>query len=88
MDRRSRFASYKNQQWQHMVILENGLTKLQALDLEERLQGACKEGNPTGPPYRRKYSEWHRTKPYVRSAGQGSYDESDWIHSVYMAWWE
>lgn len=88
MTRRERFRSYKYDDWHHMVVLENGLTQKQALDLERRLQAVCKQGAACGPPYRRKYSEYHRTLSYRQSAGQGSRDAKSPIHSVYMVWWE
>lgn len=88
MERRARFAPYKQNGWHHMVILENGLTCFQALDLEKKLQHACKVGAPSGPPYRRKYAPYHRALSYRASAGQGSRDASAPIHSVYMVWWE
>jgi hypothetical protein len=88
MSRRERFASYKSYDWHHMVILENGLTQYQALELERALQDTCKKGAPCGPPHRRKYSPYHRGISYRASSGQGSRDPSAPIHSVYMVWWE
>jgi hypothetical protein len=88
MARRERFAGYKQNGWDYMIVLENGLTRYQALDLERRLQEACKKGAPSGPPHRRKYSPYHRGLSYRESAGQGSRDPTAPIHSVYMVWWE
>ena len=85
--RRERFKSYKADGWHGMVVLENGLTRDQALDLERRLQETCKRGLATGEPYRRKYAPYHRELPHYASSGQGSTEPDAPIHSVYIVWY-
>lgn len=85
---RNRSKAYRQNCYDHLVVLEDRLTKQQALDLEERLQEACKFGKARGEPYRRKYHPYYRALAYCRSAGQGSPDPEAPIHSVYMAWME
>ena len=83
-----RRSAYRQNGFEHLVILADRLTQAQAHDLEERLQEQCKFGKARGEPYRYKYHERYRALPYYRSAGQGSPNPMAPIHSVYMAWEE
>lgn len=88
VERYVRHGSYRNYGWQHMVALETGLTREEALELEEVLQGRCKEGEATGPSYRAKYAPSQRKDVYRRSVGPTSVEPMERCHSVYMVWWE
>jgi hypothetical protein len=83
---KQRFYGYQARGFDSVVILADRLTKAQALDLEERLQSACKQSAARGGPYKRKYHPEFRSLSYYRSSGQGSTDPFAAIHSVYMAW--
>ena len=86
--RYERFASYRSFGWEHLVALETGLTRDEALELEEILQSRCKEGEPSGPAYRSKYAPSQRKDVYRRSIGRGGTDPTERCHLVYMVWWE
>lgn len=88
MAAKERFAAYKTNGYDYLVILADRLTLSEALALEQRLQEACKVGKARGAPYKRKYDLLHRALPYYRSVGQGSRDPEGRTHSVYMAWYE
>lgn len=81
-------GTYYANNFDHLVILADKLTQMNALLLEKNLQDACKEGSARGRPYRRKYHPDHRTDVYRRNIGTPAADPLDRVHSVYMAWIE
>ena len=40
---------YRSNGYNHLIVIADRLTKIQAHDLERRLQDACKAGAPCGP---------------------------------------
>lgn len=86
--RYERHGPYRGLGWQHLVAIETGLTQDEALELEEILQGRCKQGDATGPSFRKKYAPSQRQDVYRRSRGNSKVDPESREHSVYMVWWE
>lgn len=82
----SRHGAYKAAGWRHMVILEDKLTRSDAIWLEGRLQAAIK-ADRRHTNYR-KYDPARRDGRHYPSVGRASGDPSALVHSVYMAWWE
>jgi hypothetical protein len=82
----ARHVSYKTSGWQHMVILEDKLTRADAIWLEGVLQKLIKRDR-RHTNYR-KYDPERRDGRHYPSVGQATSDPSAPVHSVYMAWWE
>lgn len=81
-----RGRAYRTSGWQHMVVLEDRMTRSDALFLEGTLQYAIK-ADKRYLMYR-KYEESRRDKRHYPSAGQATADPNAKVHSVYMAWSE
>jgi hypothetical protein len=81
-----RHSAYKCLEWQHMVILEDKLRRTDALWLEGRLQELIKRDR-RHTNYR-KYDPDRRDGRHYPSAGRATANPDDFIHSVYMAWWD
>ena len=80
---------YYRNNFDHMVVLADRLSRVDCLKLEEALQSECKFGKARGEPYRRKYHTDHRSDRYRPSIGNaGHINPEAKIHSVYMAWIE
>lgn len=82
---RLREHSY-NYSYQHLVILADRLNREDAHQLERSLQEAIKEDRRR--LLYRKYCGDRRDGRYYKSAGQGTADPLQRVHSVYMTWWE
>jgi hypothetical protein len=85
--RTARFGEYRAHGYNHAVILEDRMTRKDALDLEAYLQKAvCVDQRQASY---RKYNKKRRCKPARRNfGGRSTTDPTAEIHSVYMAWWE
>lgn len=79
-----RFAAYRSHGFHHFVLLADGLSQKDALDLEEHLHMRI-EADTAAHSYQ-KYREESRGRHHRSSGGVVS-DEGN-THSVYMAWWE
>ncbi|MDX2385125.1 hypothetical protein GOD60_14130 [Sinorhizobium medicae] len=80
----ARFTAYRPHGFQHFVILADGLSQKDALDLEEHLHMRI-EADQAALSYQ-KYREKSRGRHHRSSGGITSEDGMN--HSVYMAWWE
>jgi hypothetical protein len=81
-----RRRAYLGIDWQHLVVLADQLTDSEAERLERSLQHKL-QGDKGHVCYAR-YSAERRDGRYFNSRGGKSYDPTDQVHSVYMAWWE
>jgi hypothetical protein len=81
-----RYSGYRALGYEHIAILEDKMTRDDALLLEEKLQFAIKKDKRH--TIYRKYDKDRRDKRYFRSAGQATTHPKKPVHSVYIAWWE
>jgi hypothetical protein len=79
-----RFAEYKSQAYDHLVILADRLTESDAKALEKILQSRVRDDKRRA--YFQRYNKRRRGKRYY--PGRKSPKPYKKIHSVYMAWWE
>ena len=82
----ARFRQYKVWGYDHLVIIADRLSMKDALDLEHYLQNEAKKNKNTA--FYQKYHRERRDGPTYRSYGGTAQAPDDFIHSVYMAWWE
>jgi hypothetical protein len=84
---KKRFSSYKTNGYNHIVTLENNLTRAEAAFLEEKLQYLIKNTDDRRKVYYRKYHIEKRHLPYSPNyGGRGSVPADAREHAVYMAW--
>jgi len=82
-----RFKEHRSWGYDHLVILADKLSRLEASKLETMLQQAIRVDR-RHTNYR-KYDPARRDGPIYHSVGQASQETAHLpIHSVYMAWWE
>jgi hypothetical protein len=79
-----RFAEYKVNEYEHIVVLADRLTQEEAKIVERHIQNACKS-NKRNASWK-KYHDYYRKLPYYPGANSPTPNKN--IHSVYMVWWE
>jgi hypothetical protein len=79
-----RYNEYKRLGYEHLVILADRLTEIDAKNLEQKLQDKC--WNDHRRALYQKYNRKRRDKPY--RPGTPSRSPHKKLHTVYMAWWE
>ena len=83
---RKRSDEYSKYSWDGFVVLQDCLTREQALQLENELFSGISENPKTSIIYR-KYDRDRRDGPYWKNDGGADQSDADEpIHKVYMIW--
>ena len=82
-----RRTAYVKEGFHYAVIIEDQMTRDDALWLEEHMFKRLVSVKKTDVCYR-KYHHEKRDEPYRRSSGGSEKMPDALTHSVYMAWWE
>jgi hypothetical protein len=84
---RNRLSEYSRiHGYQYMVVLSNGMTLAESMQLEQLLQDAVKQDRKH--TLFKKYCSHRREQRYFPSQGPISASPQAPVHSVYMAWWD